>query len=71
MKDPDGVWDSLDQAATASLAGMTGITSNELETLEDARRSEISEYIGRWVEYGEYITIEIDTDEATATVCKL
>jgi hypothetical protein len=31
----------------------------------------IEEQCKPWIKYGEYVTIEIDTDAGTATVCKV
>ncbi len=70
MKDPDGVYDSVTDAAVASAAAVNGITDDEREALEETRREEIDEAIGKWFEYSEYLTVEIDTDAMTATVCE-
>jgi len=69
MKDPDGVYNSVTDAAAASAAAVNGISDDERESLEESRREEITECIGKWFEYSEYLTVEIDTDSMTATVC--
>ena len=70
MHDPDGVYDSVTDAVEASLAGVVGISDDEREELEETRRRETNATISKWIEYGEYLTIEIDTDAMTATVCE-
>ena len=35
-----------------------------------ARRPVVQKQIGKWLEYGEYITVEFDLDAGTATVCE-
>jgi hypothetical protein len=46
MKDPDGVWDSLEQA---------GLNPNDLP--QDVKRC-----VESYFEYGEYLRVEIDTE---------
>ena len=52
MKDPDGVYDSLQEAATE----------------HGVERSELEDIIKLWFQYSEYLTVEIDTDAGTCTV---
>lgn len=68
MKDPDGFYDSVREAAEESLNDVSGINESESEGLIDSRHSELSEKLKKWFRYGEYLTVEIDTDEMTATV---
>jgi len=68
LKDPDGVYDSLQKAAEESVDEITGIDEDEKEELIERRKEKISESIEKWVEYDEYVTIEIDTDNNTAKV---
>lgn len=67
-KDPDGIANSLDQAAKDSAAAVTGIDNDERKQLVESRREEMEEDVKAWVEYSEYITIEIDTKAKTARV---
>lgn len=71
LKDPDGVYDSIHEAAKASTAGAKGLEDSELDELQETRREKLSEQCKPWIKYGEYVTIEIDTDAGTATVCKV
>lgn len=66
LKDPDGVANSIDEAVRISVSEIAGLSDDERERLFEERRDALS--IDRWVEYGEYVSIEIDTDEDTARV---
>jgi hypothetical protein len=68
LKDPDGVYESLQEAAKDSIAGVATLSASEREALIDLRRESLSGAMARWVEFGEYVTIEIDTDARTAVV---
>jgi len=70
LKDPDGVYDSIQDAAESSTGDADGLDQDELEKLAESRREKLEEQCNPWIRYGEYVTIEIDTDAGTATVCK-
>jgi len=70
LKDPDGFYDAITDAIEDSLPE-TGINEDERELLTESRRDETNDAISKWVQYNEYITVEIDTDSMTATVCEL
>lgn len=70
MKDPDGVYDSFQEAASASAASVKGISKKEREELQDSRMDEIKEACGKWFQYDEYLTVEVDTDAGTCVVVK-
>lgn len=52
FKDPDGVYDSLSDA---------GIDINEMDT-------EVEWVVDKFLDYKEYVTIELDTETQTARV---
>lgn len=66
LKDPDGVYDSINNHVLSSLP--TGLTSTEKEVVKELRQEEISNKISKWIRHGEYVTIEIDTDTGEAVV---
>ena len=68
LKDPDGVWDSVADAAKESVATTIGLSNDERLSLLETRRASINKALLPWIKYGEYVTIEIDTDAKTATV---
>jgi hypothetical protein len=59
MKSPDAV----DTALHDILEDISPENREETEEL-------ITHHINRWFEYGEYLTVELDTDEGTATVIR-
>lgn len=66
FKDPDVVYDAITDAAKESIPDC--ITDEEREALAELRRDELSEFTSKWVRYGEYITLEFDSEAKTATV---
>lgn len=69
MKDPDGVYECVQEAIVKSLPD--GLTAAERDMLKESRQDTFSEYMRRWFQFGEYITVEIDTDAKTCTVCEV
>ena len=68
MKDPDGVSDSLDEAAREAAALVTGIDEDERKAMAESKRDKFYNLMGKWFRYGEYLDVEIDTDAGTCTV---
>jgi hypothetical protein len=71
MKDPDTLHDAIREAVEKQIkeAGITD--EDEIEVLADARHKKISELCSTWFQYGEYLTVEIDTDAKTCVVCPI
>lgn len=70
FKDPDGVHDSITEVISDQLSHFQYL-NNKLpnqDEVEQNWREQINESISKWVDYGEYITVEFDTDAGTATV---
>jgi len=67
LKDPDGFSDGIGDAVDASIKAM-GLDEDEAEAIKEARTQKVSDALGKWVEYGEYVTLEFDTEAGTATV---
>jgi hypothetical protein len=68
LKDPDGVYDAIQDAVKASLKEIEGLDKEELIENRHEKLGEQCEY---WIKHGEYVTIEIDTEANTAVVCKV
>lgn len=68
FKDPDGPQDSVDDAVRADVEKLGLASNEEQQLLCESRREKVWEQIGKWFEYQEYVTIDIDTDADTATV---
>jgi len=70
MKDPDGPSDGVYMAATDSLEECLGLTDTEKEMLHETRSEDIWDHVNKWLNYGEYVTLEIDTEADTCIVIK-
>jgi len=66
LKDSDGVYDSINDAIEKSLEGVDGLSKSERESLMSDRREALD--LSEWVQWGQYVTVEIDTDAGTARV---
>lgn len=66
MKDPDGVYECVREAISASLP--SGLSHGEIDALSKARGEEVDQTLRRWFEYAEYLTVEVDTEAKTITV---
>lgn len=67
MKDPDGCYDCMKQAAEDSVASLD-VSDEEKDLLIDSRESEVKKACSKWFRYGEYLTVEVDTEANTCTV---
>ncbi len=70
MKDPDGVYDSLADAAKESVADADLNDEDERDALREHRAQKIRDFASQWLEYGEYAVIEFDTEAGTAVLVK-
>jgi hypothetical protein len=70
MKDPDTLCDAIRDAVKAQIQEIGITDSDEIEALSEKRAEKIDAICSEWFEYGEYLTVEIDTEAKTATVCK-
>jgi hypothetical protein len=66
MKNPDCVSVAVDEAVERAGHGLD--LEDEAESLAEVRRERINNALRKFVEYGEYITVEIDMDAQTARV---
>lgn len=76
LKDPNGADASLDHEIERFMELMKeslpdgSVDPEELEQMEDQHRDVVQKYMNMWLRYGEYVTLEIDTDAGTCTVVK-
>lgn len=68
MKDPDGIYECTEDAIKRDVASIPGLSKDEREAVLEKRRDAVIDVRDRWFEYGDYVTVEIDTDAGTATV---
>lgn len=66
MKDPDGCFDCMRNAAKESLP--EGLSESEADILTDEREAQIHKICATWFRYGEYLTVEVDSDAGTCIV---
>lgn len=67
VKDPDVFADAVQEAVEDELATLD-LHEDELEAVGEKRRERTMDAISKWVEYGEYIVVEFDTEAGTAVV---
>lgn len=68
MKDPDTLGDAVDDAVRTEIARIDGLDAADREALFEGRREKVGELAAKWFKWGEYLSVEIDTDAGTATV---
>lgn len=68
LKDPDRPYEAIEDAVKEDLKKIKDISDEEREALFDARRASITKICSAWIEYGEYIRIQIDTEKKTCVV---
>lgn len=69
MKDPDTLHDAIDDAVREDVAGIEGLSKEDRAALFETRQDAVRAVARKWFKYSEYVTIEIDTEAKTATVC--
>lgn len=67
LKDPDGVYDSIRDAVESSIREMS-LNADEKKVLISSRQKSCERILEKWIEYGEYVRIEFDTEAGTAIV---
>ena len=66
--DPDAANDAIRDAAAVDAGRILGLTEGERAAITEIRRGAAEKVASIWLRYGEYLEIEIDTDERTARV---
>lgn len=67
MKDPDAMHDAVREAVERDVKAMD-LPEDEKETLIEARTEKEQAKMAKWFKYGEYLSVELDTETMTATV---
>ena len=70
IKDPDGFDNGIRAAARQSFAALP-LKPEELEDTVDMRVDAVKFFLEKWVKYNEYVTLEFDFLNGTATVVPL
>ena len=72
LKDPDGVSECVRENVEDYISRhYSGMDHDEAETIAEVRTEIVEDSIQKWVEFNEYVTIEIDTEAGTATVLEV
>lgn len=73
LKDPDWDQGTLDDVVRQSLGEdvLSLLSGAEVEMLVERRKESFEDFVKQWIEDGEYLNIEFDTDFALATVRKV
>jgi hypothetical protein len=72
LKDPDCLYEAAREATREECAAIPGLSEEEKLVISQKREVDAITFASKkWFQYGEYVTIEIDTDEGTATVLKV
>lgn len=66
LKDPDGVYDSIEDFIEDNIPEV--LSDEEKESLKEERREKLNTQLSKFIKFGEYITIEIDLDANTSKV---
>ena len=67
MKDPDTMPDAVQNAVMGEVAEME-LSDDEFNSMVELRTERVRAEMAKWFEYGEYLTVEFDTETMTATV---
>lgn len=70
MKDPDVLEDACENAAKESVKEIPGLSDSERKTIASERAGLLSEFACGWMDHGEYVVIEFDTEAGTAVLIK-
>jgi hypothetical protein len=66
FKDPDALIDAIDEATAKG--EFPGLEEEEAQAVQEIRKENVRELCLRWFEFGEYLTVEIDTEAKTCIV---
>lgn len=66
MKTPDSLADSILESVNAM--EFPDLSKEEAKFAREDKLDEISEICKRWFKYGEYLTVEVDTEAKTCVV---
>lgn len=65
LKDPDTLYDAITEALEGEFKDLP---DDEAEAAREVRREKVDLVAAKWFEYGEYLTVEIDTVAETCVV---
>jgi hypothetical protein len=69
MKDPDVLSDAIADAAHKE-SRIQGLSEREAAAVQNVKIDVMQTVAGEWFQYGEYLTVEVDTDAGTCVVVR-
>jgi hypothetical protein len=70
MKDPDTLQDTIDRAVAQEVKSLGIVDNDEAAAVAEVRREKVAAVCAQWFKYGEYLTVDIDTEAGTCVVVK-
>jgi len=70
MKDPDTLQDAIERAVNEEVKALGFVDNDEAAAVAEVRREKAAEVCAQWFQYGEYLTVDIDTEAGTCVVVK-
>ena len=67
MKDPDQLYDAASEAVNDELKA-TNLDEEERDAIREMRTEKVTSIADKWFRWGEYLTVEIDTETKTIRV---
>jgi hypothetical protein len=67
IKDPDAFSEAIDETVLKSLKD-SGLDPDEKAAIRKIREEKASDFLCQWVDCGEYVTLEFDTETGTARI---
>jgi hypothetical protein len=68
MKDPDTLHDAIVEAVKEEVDRIPALDDDEKEDVTESRTVKVVAICNKWFDYGEYLSVEIDTDAETCVV---
>ena len=68
MKDPDAVYEAVQDAVEREVAGIADLSDEERDLLVPFRVGAVMTSLAQWLEFGECLTVVFDTDASTAMI---
>lgn len=68
FKNPDVIYEAIDEFEEKLRETRDDLTEDEIQQRVEECREEVKEVAAKWLEYGEYVNLEIDTIAKTCTV---
>jgi hypothetical protein len=71
LKDPDAVYEAIQSVSKCEVESSGVSDPEEVAALLELKRQKTSKLLAKWFQYGEYLTVVIDTEAGTCTVVDL